>query len=60
MLYFEWGNKNGSLSSDDLKKYIFSTFENLGPKKKGSGHTTGYYPLSFLCRRDHWIELGIL
>lgn len=34
MLYFEWGDKNGSISNDDLKNYIFSTFEKLGVKNR--------------------------
>jgi nickel-dependent lactate racemase len=34
MLYFERGNKSGSISNDDLKQYIFSTFEKLGIKNR--------------------------
>ncbi len=34
MLYFECGDKNGSISNDNLKKYLFKTFEKLGLKNK--------------------------
>jgi len=34
MLYFEWGDKNGILTEDDLKKHVFSTFDKLGTKKR--------------------------
>jgi nickel-dependent lactate racemase len=34
MLYFEWGDKNGILTEEDLKQYVFSTFDKLGAKKR--------------------------
>jgi nickel-dependent lactate racemase len=34
MLYFEWGNKNGSISQDTLKRYLFRVFGKLGSKKR--------------------------
>jgi len=34
MMYFECGDKDGSISIDDLKNYLFSTFEKLGLKKR--------------------------
>jgi nickel-dependent lactate racemase len=34
MMYFEYSDKNRSISNDDLKHYLFSTFEKLGLKKK--------------------------
>jgi nickel-dependent lactate racemase len=34
MLYFEWGDKNGTLTEEDLKQYVFSTFDKLEAKKR--------------------------
>ena len=34
MLYFEWGNKEGAISTEDLKKFLYRTFDELGIKKK--------------------------
>lgn len=34
MLYFEWGNKDGAISSEDLKKFLYRTLDDLGIKRK--------------------------
>ena len=34
MLYFEWGDKDSSISSDDLKNHLFDTFVKLGARKR--------------------------
>ncbi len=34
MLYFEWGNKDGAISNENLKKFLYSTLDDLGIKRK--------------------------
>jgi len=34
MLYFEWSDRNRTLSQEDLKNFIFNTLEKIGPRKR--------------------------
>ena len=34
MLYFEWSDRNGIISQEDLKNFVFNTLEKIGPRKR--------------------------